>query len=101
MVVKDDLIPTIKPEVLVSAISEISLAQRVPADAARVVAEHLVDADLCGVLSHGIFPTDWCAQAENECDGILPCRISSRARSKRSSPLAGGGRRAAIATLHR
>jgi LDH2 family malate/lactate/ureidoglycolate dehydrogenase len=48
--------PTIKPEVLVSAISEIFLALRVPADAARVVAEHLVDADLCGVTSHGNSP---------------------------------------------
>lgn len=46
--------PTIKPEVLVSAISKIFLALRVPPDAARVVAEHLVDADLCGVASHGI-----------------------------------------------
>jgi len=46
--------PTIKPAVLVSAISEIFLALRVPADAARVVAEHLVDADVCGVASHGI-----------------------------------------------
>jgi uncharacterized oxidoreductase len=46
--------PTIKPDVLVSAISEIFLALRVPSDAARVVAKHLVDADLCGVSSHGI-----------------------------------------------
>jgi LDH2 family malate/lactate/ureidoglycolate dehydrogenase len=43
--------PTIKPEVLVSASSEILLALRVLSDAARVVAEHLVDADLCGVAS--------------------------------------------------
>src|SRR4029077_5451527 len=35
-------------------ISEIFLANGVPAIAGRVVAEHLVDAEACGVSSHGI-----------------------------------------------
>jgi LDH2 family malate/lactate/ureidoglycolate dehydrogenase len=42
--------------------TDIMLALGCPSAVAEEVAEHLVDADLCGVYSHGIFRLDWYAQ---------------------------------------
>jgi hydroxycarboxylate dehydrogenase B len=58
--------PTIKADSLVSAIAEIFRAVRVPFEAARAVAEHLVDAELCGVCSHGIIRVPQYVQAVEE-----------------------------------
>jgi uncharacterized oxidoreductase len=46
--------PLISADILTNWILEIFHAIGVPKDSARIVAEHLVDADTCGVSSHGI-----------------------------------------------
>jgi uncharacterized oxidoreductase len=45
--------PTIKAELLQSIITGIFRARGVPAEEADIVAAHLVDAEACGVVSHG------------------------------------------------
>ncbi len=45
--------PLISIAALTDCVAGIFQAHRVPGDAARTVAEHLVDADACGVSSHG------------------------------------------------
>src|SRR5258708_40223437 len=45
--------PLICTDVLTDWVSDIFQANGVTIDAARTVAEHLVDADACGVSSHG------------------------------------------------
>ncbi|MBI3866684.1 MAG: Ldh family oxidoreductase [Planctomycetia bacterium] len=46
--------PTFSSDALTNWIAEIFQACAVPRDAALVVAEHLVDAEACGVSSHGV-----------------------------------------------
>src|SRR5579872_4399326 len=55
--------PLIATDILTNWVSEIFEANRVPAPAARIVAEHLVDADACGVSSHGIIRVPQYVQA--------------------------------------
>jgi hydroxycarboxylate dehydrogenase B len=45
--------PTVSAEVLQRTIMDILLGCNVPAEEARIVAEHLVDAEACGLPSHG------------------------------------------------
>jgi hydroxycarboxylate dehydrogenase B len=44
----------VKSDVLTAVVADIFIAHCVPEPAARIVAEHLVDADTCGVHSHGV-----------------------------------------------
>jgi uncharacterized oxidoreductase len=46
--------PTVQAKLLQSVITDIFQARGVPADDAQIVAAHLVDAEACGVVSHGI-----------------------------------------------
>ena len=46
--------PTIRPETLDAVVDQVLQAAGAPADHARVVAEHLVDANLAGHDSHGV-----------------------------------------------
>jgi len=55
--------PTIAIETLTNSVAEIFRTSGVPADAAQTVAEHLVDADACGVSSHGIIRVPQYVQA--------------------------------------
>ena len=55
--------PLISTDILTNWISEIFQANGVPGTAARIVAEHLVDADACGVSSHGIIRVPQYVQA--------------------------------------
>lgn len=46
--------PTVRADTLLALIEEIFRAHSVPAEEARTVAEHLVDAEACGLPSHGV-----------------------------------------------
>lgn len=55
--------PVISSAVLTNWIGEIFQASRVPLQESQIVAEHLVDADACGVSSHGIIRVPQYVQA--------------------------------------
>jgi hydroxycarboxylate dehydrogenase B len=55
--------PTVKAEFLLSGITGIFRACGVPAEEAQIVASHLVDAEACGVVSHGIIRVPQYVQA--------------------------------------
>jgi uncharacterized oxidoreductase len=55
--------PTVEAEFLQSAITGIFQARGVPEEEAQIVAAHLVDAEACGVVSHGIIRVPQYVQA--------------------------------------
>jgi uncharacterized oxidoreductase len=55
--------PTVKAESLLTALTSIFQVHDVPLEDARVVAEHLVDAEACGVASHGVIRVPQYVQA--------------------------------------
>ena len=57
---------------------------------AAEIAEHLVDADLCGVYSHGIFRLDW--YAERAAEGkFVPGAIPSLVTAEGGAEMVDGG----------
>ena len=63
--------PTLKAEFLERLIAECFSACKVPAEHARIVAGHLVDAEACGVTSHGV------ARVPQYLDAIQEGRIAT------------------------
>jgi uncharacterized oxidoreductase len=55
--------PTVKAEFLQNVVTRLFQAQGVPEDEAQVVAAHLVDAEACGVVSHGLIRVPQYVQA--------------------------------------
>jgi hydroxycarboxylate dehydrogenase B len=55
--------PTVKAEFLQNGITGIFLACGVPEEEAQIVAAHLVDAEACGVVSHGVLRVPQYVQA--------------------------------------
>ena len=75
---------------LTELVSRIFRACRVPEEAARVVAEHLVDADLCGVASHGTIRVAQYVQAVEEGRVIPDARLSVLRETTAAAVLDGG-----------
>ncbi len=57
-----DAIPRVAASALIRFGTDVMRALGCPPAVATDVAEHLVDAELCGVYSHGVFRLDWYAQ---------------------------------------
>ena len=82
--------PVLKSEVLVPFITAIFTARWVPAETARIVAEHLVDADACGVSSHGIIRVPQYIQALDEGRVNAEARLTVRREGTSFVTLDGG-----------
>jgi len=83
--------PVVKSEILLAAITEIFVASRVPNETARIVAEHLVDADACGVASHGIIRVPQYLEALQEKRVVADARQAIVRESTSTALLDGGG----------
>jgi uncharacterized oxidoreductase len=83
--------PVLSSADLTELVSRIFSACRVPEDAARVVAEHLVDADLCGVSSHGIIRVPQYVRAVEE-GRVVPGARLTVVRETTAAAILDGGR---------
>jgi uncharacterized oxidoreductase len=72
--------PTVPPDLLERQIADVFLARGVPDDEARIVAAHLVEAEACGVVSHGVLRVPQYVQAL--ADGRIVPGVSLRVVSE-------------------
>jgi uncharacterized oxidoreductase len=72
--------PTVQADLLERTITGIFLARGVPDEEARIVAAHLVDAEACGVVSHGVLRVPQYVQAL--ADGRIIPAVSLRVVSE-------------------
>ncbi len=82
--------PTISAADLTELVSRILRACRVPEEASQIVAEHLVDADLCGVSSHGIIRVPQYVQAVEEGRVVPDARLNVVRETVATAVLDGG-----------
>ncbi len=82
--------PLLDPQRLLVATGGIFAAAGVPADAARIVAEHLVDSDACGVSSHGVIRVPQYIEAIEEGRVIADARLAVRQEGLATAVLDGG-----------
>lgn len=82
--------PTISATTLTKWITDIFRASAVPAAAAQVVAEHLVDAEACGVPSHGVIRVPQYLRAIDEKRVIPDARLTVVRENLATAVLDGG-----------
>lgn len=82
--------PLITLDALTTWVSAIFQANGVPVEPARVVAEHLVDADACGVSSHGIIRVPQYVQALEQNRVVPDARLAVVRESTATAVLDGG-----------
>ncbi|HLJ09617.1 MAG TPA: Ldh family oxidoreductase, partial [Planctomycetaceae bacterium] len=85
-----DIVPTFSSIDLTNRIAEIFQACRAPREAAQIVSEHLVDAEACGVVSHGIIRVPQYAQAISEGRVIPDARLKTVREHIATAVLDGG-----------
>src|SRR5262245_49875400 len=82
--------PTVSAEVLQQTIADILLGCKVPEEEARIVAEHLVDAEACGLPSHGALRVPQYVQAIAAGQIVPGTRLSVLSETITTAVLDGG-----------
>jgi uncharacterized oxidoreductase len=82
--------PTVNAEVLQRTIADILLGCKVPVEEARIVAEHLVDAEACGLPSHGALRVPQYVQAIAAGQIVPGARLSALSETIATVVLDGG-----------
>jgi uncharacterized oxidoreductase len=82
--------PAVSSADLTELVIRIFRASGVPAEPAQIVAEHLVDGDLCGVSSHGIIRIPQYVQAVEEGRVVPDARLSVVRETAAAAVLDGG-----------
>jgi hydroxycarboxylate dehydrogenase B len=82
--------PIVNAEILETAVAGIFQACAVPDEEARIVAAHLVDAEACGVVSHGLIRVPQYVQALVDGQIVPDAKLRVRAQTTATAVLDGG-----------